>query len=173
MSQSIEVRVCGVDELPAQIVLKPRSVVSIWDPDSGDMRGWIESFKKLLPRSRICVAKFDDIALETPGRHLMKVQHLEEILNFTRTAASPILVHCRAGVSRSTAVAYAILCQARGPGHEMDCMAELTRIRPQAAPNEFIVGLADKVLKREGEMLGAYRRHMQRYIVGGEHEDEL
>jgi predicted protein tyrosine phosphatase len=137
------------------------------------MRTWLERFKKTLPASRICVARFDDIALETPGRHLMKAEYMKEILSFALAAPSPILIHCRAGVSRSAAVAYAILCQDRGPGCELECMVQLTKIRPQAAPNEYIVELADGVLMRKGAMLLAYRKHMQRYMVGEWPQDEL
>jgi hypothetical protein len=43
-------------------------------------------------------------------------------------------------------VAYAILCQDRGPGSELERMVQLTKIRHQAAPNEYIVELADEVI---------------------------
>jgi len=172
LNQAPDIRVCGVDELDAEIACQPRSIISIWDPKSEDMQRHLENIKRRLPAPKVCVARFDDIASETPGRHLMKSEDMEEILRFSRTAPSPILIHCRAGISRSTAVAYAILCQARGPGHELECMVELTRIRPQAVPNEYIVGLADTALRREGAMLRAYRSHMQKYIIGGGHEGE-
>lgn len=157
-----DIRVCGVDKLDAEIAFQPRSIISIWDTKSAEMQRHLENIKKRLPTTKVCIARFDDIAIEAPGRHLMKPEYMEAILRFSSTAPSPILIHCRAGVSRSTAVAYAILCQARGPGHELECMVELTRIRPQAATNEYIVGLANKALGRERAMLGAYHSHMQK-----------
>jgi len=64
-------------------------------------------------------------------------------------------VHCWAGVSRSTASAYTILCDKAGPGAEHD-IAQLLRTRaPHAQPNKLIVRLADEALGRGGAMVRA------------------
>ena len=52
-------------------------------------------------------------------------------------------------------------------------MERLLRARPQAAPNAFIVALADEVLERNGAMNAAYEKVMRRYIIGGATDAEL
>ena len=161
-----DIRVCGVSELGDQILMAPASVVSIWDPQAEDAGGYLELFSRHLPGVPVFVRKFDDITTPEKNRRLVTKVDVQEILNFAKSAPLPILVHCRAGISRSTAIAYAILCQMFGPGMEDECMKRLAEIRPQAFPNELIVTIADKVLKRRGEMLRAYRDFMKRYFVG-------
>ena len=71
-------------------------------------------------------------------------------------AALPVLVvQCFAGVSRSTAAAYALACQAAGPGAEGRLAADLRRLSPAATPNPLMVSLADRLLSREGRMVEA------------------
>jgi len=66
-----------------------------------------------------------------------------------------MLVHCWAGISRSTAAAFTLLCDRAGPGAEHD-IAEMLRERaPHAQPNRLIVRLADQVLGRNGAMVRA------------------
>jgi predicted protein tyrosine phosphatase len=81
------------------------------------------------------------------------------ILDFARnwTGARPMLVHCWAGISRSSAAAYMIAC-ARNPGCESDIAGELRRRAPFATPNRLMVILADDVLQRSGRMVEAIAR---------------
>ena len=112
----------------------------------------------------VFVRKFDDITAPEQGRRLVTKVDVQEILNFAKSAPLPLLVHCRAGISRSTAIAYAILCQMFGPGTEDECMQRLAEIRPQSVPNQYIVKLADHALKRRGEMVRACRSYMKKYF---------
>ena len=69
-----------------------------------------------------------------------------------------MLVHCWAGVSRSMAAAYILLCDRFGPGHE-EAIAQPSRLRaPHAYPNALLVQLADAALGREGRMIARRRR---------------
>src|SRR5579872_1860713 len=45
-------------------------------------------------------------------------RHIGELLDFSRQwdARAPILIHCWAGISRSMAAAYTVLCDRLGPG---------------------------------------------------------
>ena len=45
-------------------------------------------------------------------------------------------------------------------------MQRLLRVRPQAAPNAFIVVLADDVLKGRGAMNAAYEKVLRLLIMG-------
>ncbi|HET7336050.1 MAG TPA: protein-tyrosine phosphatase family protein [Rhizomicrobium sp.] len=83
--------------------------------------------------------------------------HIGDLINFGRTwdAQAPMLVHCWAGVSRSMAAAYILLCDRLGPGSEAD-IAKAIRFRaPHAYPNPLLVKLADVALGREGRMIAA------------------
>ena len=85
---------------------------------------------------------------------------MKRILDFTShlPARAKVLVHCRAGVSRSTATAYAILCQHSQSGMEMENLLHVQTLRDLVMPNRLIIELADKVLKRNGGMLLHLRR---------------
>ena len=64
-----------------------------------------------------------------------------------------VLIHCRSGKARSTALALVLLRRHRGPGTEKACLQELLRIRPLAAPNIAIVKHGDTVLGCGGALL--------------------
>jgi predicted protein tyrosine phosphatase len=81
------------------------------------------------------------------------------ILDFARNwpGARPLLVHCWAGISRSSAAAFMIAC-ARNPGREPCIADELRRRAPFATPNRLMVALADDLLQRSGRMIEAIER---------------
>ena len=89
---------------------------------------------------------------EAPGAH-----HVETALSFARNwnRTAPILVHCWAGVSRSTATAFSIACAANPDASEMEIARTLRAASPTASPNLRIVALADEILKRRGRMISA------------------
>jgi predicted protein tyrosine phosphatase len=71
-----------------------------------------------------------------------------------------VLVHCHAGVSRSTAAAAILMCQ-HAPGQEEAAFLKLLELRKHGWPNTRMVQFADTLLKRDGAMLRglvAYRR---------------
>jgi predicted protein tyrosine phosphatase len=84
-------------------------------------------------------------------------EHVERLIAFGRgwDAQAPMLVHCWAGVSRSTASAYTILCDRAGPGSEQTIARALRERAPHAQPNRLIVRLADEALGRGGAMVRA------------------
>jgi predicted protein tyrosine phosphatase len=67
----------------------------------------------------------------------------------------PILIHCWAGISRSTAAAYTALCMFRPRASEDVLARELRQASPSATPNRLIVALADEILGRGGRMTRA------------------
>lgn len=103
---------------------------------------------------------FNDIGIDTPGLVAPATQHVEAMLDFARSwdRRAPLLIHCFAGVSRSTASAYSIAL-ALDPRREAHQMAQELRMRsPTATPNRRIIGLADDILGRGGRMLTAVDR---------------
>lgn len=66
-----------------------------------------------------------------------------------------LMIHCMAGVSRSSAIAFAAFCQFLGPGKEVEAMdmTEKAALLGGIWPNDLIVEYADKYLGREGNMI--------------------
>ena len=113
----------------------------------------------LAPDERLHLASHDVCA---PGGGLEPptLAHVAELLAFAAgwTGARPLLVHCWAGVSRSTAAAYAIACCKRPDLAEADLARRLRRLAPTATPKPLIVELADDLLGRGGRMARAVER---------------
>ncbi|MEM9704911.1 MAG: protein tyrosine phosphatase [Pseudomonadota bacterium] len=66
-----------------------------------------------------------------------------------------LLVHCNRGVSRSTAVAYIVMCMLRADKDEATIAAELRTLAPHADPCLMLVSMADDLLDRDGRMIDA------------------
>ena len=84
-------------------------------------------------------------------------RHIDELLEFSRgwDGRQPLLIHCWAGISRSMASAFTILCDRSGPGHEIEIARAMRRRAPHAQPNRLLVSHADDALGRGGAMLAA------------------
>ena len=79
------------------------------------------------------------------------------LLDFGRgwDGAAPMVVHCFAGISRSTASAFAIACERNPHADELEIALAMRRASPSAFPNRRIVALADDILGRRGRMVEA------------------
>jgi predicted protein tyrosine phosphatase len=155
----INLTICGVHELPEQQGKRWTHVISIWDKAFLDHTGCREQVKAVAPRAQLLFSFFEDTSNPSdPDGPLPR--DVKRILDFTSQlpARARVLVHCRAGVSRSTAIAYAILCQHSPPGMEMENLLHVQSLRDLVMPNRLIVKFADKILKRKGEMLSNLRR---------------
>ena len=110
----------------------------------------------LAPEHRLHLSSHD-VSEPTPGLTAPDLAQVEALLAFARSwnRQRPLLVHCWAGVSRSTAAAYAIACQARPDLDEMALAKQLRRLSPTATPNPLVVRLADGLLGREDRMSAA------------------
>jgi predicted protein tyrosine phosphatase len=97
-----------------------------------------------------------------PARH-----HIEDMLTFARTwrREAPFLVHCWAGISRSTAAAYIMLCDIKGAGYEQTIARELRALAPHAQPNRLMIKHADEILGRAGRMVAAVEAMGEARIV--------
>ena len=99
---------------------------------------------------------FHDIVEPMPGLALPDRGMMQAVLDFGRNAEPqrPLLIHCWAGISRSSAAAFAIACD-RNPGFERDIANEMRWRAPFATPNRLMVRLADDLLARDGRMVAA------------------
>lgn len=102
---------------------------------------------------------FNDITEARPDLIMPSAAIVEEILTFSRSWSDeqPLLVHCWAGISRSSAAAYIIACD-RNPDREEEIAIELRRRASFATPNRLMIELADDILARNGRMTDSIRR---------------
>ncbi len=101
-----------------------------------------------------------------------ELEHVQAIIDFLRgwPQQSPLLVHCWAGISRSTAAAYIALCLLNEHESE-DVLAKILRFHaPEATPNPLLVAHADAILGRGGRMIAAIAQIGRgRYAFAGAH----
>jgi predicted protein tyrosine phosphatase len=151
-----EITVCGIAELAGHCSANASHVLSILDPDHPvpEAFGMFGEHEKLELR-------FHDIIEETPGRIAPGPGHVERILAFGRDLlaeprpAAHLLVHCHAGVSRSTASMALILAQAM-PDQPADSILGMVHgIREKAWPNLRMIEIGDAMLGRNGTLVEA------------------
>jgi predicted protein tyrosine phosphatase len=99
----------------------------------------------------------NDIVEAQPDLVLPNTGHVTKLLDFVRSwdKQAPILIHCYAGLSRSTAAAFIALCALNPRTAEETIAQTLRRSSDTAVPNRLFVALADKVMQREGRMIAA------------------
>jgi predicted protein tyrosine phosphatase len=142
--------VCSLSRVPhIARERKPNRIVSLLDPDS------------LFPRGHGVADHLQlamhDINNDEPGWNAATVKQVEELIGFVERwdQAAPILIHCYAGISRSSATAFVTAC-VHNPGADEEQIALALRSASRAAwPNTRIVALADAALGRGGRMTRA------------------
>lgn len=99
----------------------------------------------------------DDITDPIEGYVAPAEEHVGDLLRFVRAwpRAAPLVVHCYAGISRSTAGAFVTACALNPQRDEAKIARALRDASPTAMPNIRIVSLADRLLGRDGRMIAA------------------
>jgi predicted protein tyrosine phosphatase len=99
----------------------------------------------------------DDINDHIEGYVVPAEEHVGELLRFVRAwdRANPLVVHCYAGISRSTAGAFVTACALNPRRDELSIARALRAASHTATPNLRIVRLADQMLGRNGRMVRA------------------
>ena len=100
---------------------------------------------------------FSDIVAPMEGHLPPGEAHVRAFLDFIDAwpREKPMVIHCYAGISRSTAAAFAAACALRPDRDEAELARELRRLAPSATPNRLFVEIADRLLGREGRMSAA------------------
>ena len=149
--------ICGVEELDGFARVGVSHVLSILDPDQPEP----PVFARYRPHQRTTL-RFHDVVTVVDGHQLPVEADVERILEFGREFSSSeplhLLVHCYAGVSRSTAASLILMAQAN-PGREAELFAELIEVRPRAWPNSRMIGFADDMLGCNGRLKAALQEH--------------
>lgn len=156
MQLPFRITVCGLDELAGHSDARVSHVLSILDPEwpVPEVFGTFGEHEKLELR-------FHDVIEEGPGTVVPSPIHIEQLLAFGRgldrepAADAHLLVHCHAGVSRSSASMALLIAQAMPDRPGEAIFAEILRIRPQIWPNLRIVEMGDRALGRNGELIAA------------------
>ena len=78
-------------------------------------------------------------------------------------------VFCAAGISRSTAATYIILCYLLGEWNEREALSLVENKRSIARPNPLMVKIADDLLGRRYKMVAPLKNHLD---IGGEKDDD-
>jgi predicted protein tyrosine phosphatase len=99
----------------------------------------------------------DDINEPVDGFVAPNDDHIMQVLTFIRSwdRKAPLVVHCYAGISRSTASAFTAACALNPHRDEISIARQIRAASPIAQPNRLIVALADNALGRGGRMLRA------------------
>src|SRR5262249_23791289 len=101
--------------------------------------------------------RMHDISEPMDGHVAPDVGHVESLIGFVQgwDRAAPMVVHCWAGISRSTAAAFVSVCALKPDRDDRESAWEIRRASPTATPNIRIVSFADAMLKRDGRMVAA------------------
>lgn len=145
------IAVCPLSRLPETLARSGAgSVVSLL---ARDQRASLPGLAGL----RHLALDVSDITAPLAGHRLASADHLGALLSFVRDwdRARPLLIHCYAGVSRSTAACYAAVCALDDDADEGSLARRLRAASPNATPNPRIVALADAALGRGGRMVDA------------------
>jgi predicted protein tyrosine phosphatase len=156
------ISICGLDEIAGFATWGVSHALSILDP------GWPDppAFCDFIGCRRE-VFYFDDVIdqggpytapSEPDIRRLLAIGERLQV-----GGVRHLLIHCHAGISRSTAAAATLLCQFH-PGREDEAFVEVARVRPWNWPNSRMIEFADDLLDRKGALVAALRRHHGRMI---------
>ena len=130
---------------------RPSHLITLLSPEH-----MIETPRGIAPQFHLKLA-LNDVAEEVEAMTPPTPDHISRLVVFGQCwqGEAPILVHCWAGVSRSMAAAYTLLCERAGPGREVEIARSLRERAPHACPNALMIRHADTLLKRDGRMVAA------------------
>ena len=103
------------------------------------------------------VLSMDDITTPIDGYTAPSEEHVTRLVEFLKhwDRTTPLVMHCMAGISRSTAGAFVAAC-ALNPQRSEEAIAQALRsASPSAMPNIMLVTHADRIFKRGGRMIEA------------------
>jgi predicted protein tyrosine phosphatase len=146
------IHVCSLSRLQATVdETGARHVVSL----IGD-EAIIERPVAIAPENHLWL-RLHDISAPLDGYIIPDETHVADLLNFVRAwdRRAPLVMHCYAGISRSTASAFASVCALSPHRDEQSIAQALRQASPTATPNIRIVSLADRLLGRGGRMVTA------------------
>lgn len=99
----------------------------------------------------------NDITEAQEGMVLPAEEHVRQLIDFAEAwdRERPIVIHCYAGISRSTAAAFITLCVVQPDRDEREIALRMREASRFATPNSLLVAIADEMLGRGGRMVEA------------------
>lgn len=130
---------------------RPSHMLTLLDPETE-----ITTPGGIAPKRHLRLG-INDIVEPIAGSIAPCATHIEDILRFSRSwdRRAPLLVHCWAGISRSTAAALILLSDMHRPGYEEQIARGLRARAPHAQPNRLMIQYADVLMGREGRLIDA------------------
>jgi len=144
--------VCGLTRAQEQIKLHgAKSVIGILGPETPH-----PTYADIDPKNHLRLT-FNDINVETAGMVAAQETDVQKLVAFVKNwdRKAPLLIHCWAGISRSTASAFSALCVLKPDADEIHLARQLRQASPSATPNKLITAKVDALLKRNGRMSNA------------------
>jgi predicted protein tyrosine phosphatase len=145
--------VCPLHAAPALVLsYKASHAISLLSPESQ-----FPEFSTITPGKHLRLT-LHDIAADMPGMTAPQSVDAIRLVSFIEKwdAAQPMLIHCWAGISRSTASAYTAMCMMRNED-EGTLARELREASASATPNPLLIAHVDKLLGRNGRMVEAIK----------------
>jgi predicted protein tyrosine phosphatase len=112
--------------------------------------------RHIVPENHL-ILSVDDIVDHADGYTVPAEEHVGRLIDFARAwdRTTPMVVHCFAGISRSTGAAFTAACALNPKRDEAEIARAIRSASPTAQPNARIVGIADRLLNRNGRMVRA------------------
>jgi predicted protein tyrosine phosphatase len=145
------IHVCPLHLVPDEAArLQPSRLVTLLSPN-GAMP---ERPSHLRPDAHL-TRLFHDISSARDDLIVPTEADVQAVIDFGRAwdRRQPILIHCYAGISRSTAAAFIIAADLNPTVREMTLARRLRAASPTATPNPLMIEMADDLLGRKGRMI--------------------
>jgi predicted protein tyrosine phosphatase len=99
----------------------------------------------------------DDITAPMDGYTHPAEEHVNDLIRFVQRwdRNAPLVIHCYAGISRSTAGAFISACALNPRRNESAIARAIRKSSATAMPNILLVSHADRILRRDGRMVEA------------------
>ncbi len=116
----------------------------------------VERPSSILPDRHLFIG-VSDIVDAMDGHIVPGEEHVLRLMEFVKRwdRSSPLVIHCWAGISRSTAAAFITVCTLDPSRDEFELAKTLRSASPSATPNARLVAIADRILERDGRMVAA------------------
>ena len=112
-----------------------------------------EPFRVQTNEPKQLILRFDDINKPMDDYIIPQMSHIKRALEFAdKIEDGSLLIHCHAGISRSSAIALAVIAKRLGSGKEEEAVKTLEHINPNCRPNKSIVEMTDELLERDGKL---------------------
>jgi predicted protein tyrosine phosphatase len=131
----------------------------LWEDTHTKIIGIVDPLSKRVHTTKpYHVEEFHDIDEAIERFIPATIENVENTLNFSKsfTDDDKVLIHCQAGISRSTAMAILVLIQ-HGSSIE-DAFKIVYDVRPVMNPNKLLLNFGDSVLNLGGELVNYYEK---------------